>query len=52
MSEFMAMGGHGAYVWGAYAASLLALIIIGAAPLLALRRTVRRLRQRLDEDEA
>lgn len=50
MSEFIAMGGHGIYVWVAYAASLLALIVVGAVPLLALRRTVRRLKRRLDED--
>lgn len=52
MSELVAMGGHGAYVWSAYGASLLALIVVGAAPLVALRRVVRRLRRRLDEDEA
>ena len=51
MSELVAMGGHGVYVWSAYGVSLLALLIVGLAPVLAMRRTVRRLRQRLDAEE-
>lgn len=46
MTEFFAMDGQGVYVWSAYGISLLVLIGIGSAPLLALSRTVRRLRRR------
>lgn len=46
MSEFLAMGGHGAYVWGAYGMSLAVLVAVGAWPLLAMRRRVRDLRRR------
>lgn len=48
MTEFLAMGGHGAYVWGAYGASLLALAFVGVWPLAAMRSTVRRLRRRAE----
>lgn len=46
MTEFLAMNGHGVYVWGAYGISLLTLAGIGLWPLLAMRRIVRRLRWR------
>ena len=46
MSEFLAMGGHGAYVWGAYGMSLAVLVAVGAWPLLAMRRRVRDLKRR------
>lgn len=45
MMEFMAMNGHGPYVLGAYALSALALVAVGAAPLLRLRHRVRELRR-------
>ena len=43
MTEFLAMGGHGPYVWSAYGVSLLALAFVGIWPLAAMRSTVRRL---------
>ena len=38
------MDGHGAYVWGAYGASLLLLALMLAAPLRRERRLLRELR--------
>lgn len=46
MTEFLAMGGHGPYVWSAYGVSLLALAFVGIWPLAAMRSTMRRLRRR------
>ena len=46
MMEFLAMDGHGPYVFGAYALSALALVVVGALPLLRLRRRMRELRRR------
>lgn len=40
------MGGHGVYVWTAYGLSLLALVAVGAWPLLGMRTLVRRLKRR------
>lgn len=40
------MNGQGAYVWSAYGISLLVLIGVGCAPLLAMSRTKRQLRRR------
>lgn len=45
VTEFLAMGGHGAYVWSAYGVSALALAFAGIWPLAAMRSTVRRLRR-------
>lgn len=38
MAEFLAMGGYGAYVWGAYGFALLALAANALAPWRRLRR--------------
>lgn len=46
MTEFLAMNGQGAYVWSAYGISLLVLIGVGCAPLLAMSRTKRQLRRK------
>lgn len=46
MTELLAMGGHGVYVWSAYAVSFAALVGLGIWPLVSLRATMRRLRQR------
>ena len=46
MAEFLAMGGYGAYVWGAYACALLALAANAAAPWWRLRRLRRAARRR------
>jgi heme exporter protein D len=47
LDEFLAMGGHAAYVWPAYGVTLLVILYILCAPLLAQRRFVREERQRL-----
>lgn len=53
VADWLAMGGHGAYVWSAYALSLAALLVICVAPLLRMRALLRRLRRRLaDAEEA
>lgn len=46
VSELLAMGGHGVYVWSAYAVTLTALVGLGVWPLLTLRATMRRLKRR------
>ena len=46
MTDFLAMGGHGVYVWGAYGLSLLALVAIGVWPLAAMRNAIRRIQRR------
>lgn len=46
MTEFLAMEGHGIYVWSAYGLSLLGLIVVGAWPLASMRMLVRRLKRR------
>ncbi len=46
MTEFLAMNGHGPYVFSAYALSALVLIAVGALPLVRLRRRTRELRRR------
>ena len=43
MMEWLAMGGHGVYVWSAYALSVAALAGMGVWPWLALRRARRRI---------
>ena len=43
MIEWLAMGGHGVYVWSAYAVSAAALVGMGVWPWLALRRARRRI---------
>lgn len=46
------MGGHGVYVWTAYGVSLLALVAVGAWPLLGMRTLVRGLKRRSEVDIA
>ena len=43
MMEWLAMGGHGVYVWSAYAVSAVALAGMGVWPWLALRRARQRI---------
>ncbi len=40
MSEFLAMGGHGLYVWLAYGLSFAVLAALGLRPLVVRRRIV------------
>ena len=46
MTDFLAMGGHGPYVWGAYGLSLFVLVAIGVWPLAAMRHAIRRIQRR------
>ncbi len=46
VSEFLAMGGHGPYIWTAYGVTLVLILYILAAPVLRQRRFVREERQR------
>ena len=50
VADWLAMGGHGVFVWSAYALSLAALLGICVAPLLRMRALLRRLRRRLAEE--
>ncbi len=45
MSDFFAMGGYAMYVWGSYGAALAVLAWNLAAPRLARREVLRRLRE-------
>ena len=45
-SEFVAMAGHGPYIWTAYGVTLVLILYILAAPVLRQRRFVREERQR------
>lgn len=45
-SEAMAMGGHGPFVWGAYAITLVVVLISLLKPWLATRRLQSAIRQR------
>ena len=46
VTELLHMGGHGVYVWSAYALSFAALVGLGIWPLVSLRATIRRLKER------
>lgn len=50
VADWLAMGGHGVFVWSAYALSFAALVGICVAPLLRMRTLLRRLRRRLAEE--
>ncbi|SFM95701.1 heme exporter protein CcmD [Dokdonella immobilis] len=50
MSEFLAMGGYGAYVWSSYAIFMLFLLFDFIAPRLRNRRVIAELRGRLKRD--
>lgn len=51
LTDFMNMGGHGAYVWSAYAVSIVILAWLCAAPVRRRRKLVgKRARQQRDGD--
>lgn len=52
MSDFISMGGYGAYVWTSYAVFFLVLAADALAPLWQRRRTLRDLRGRLKREAA
>ena len=45
VTELLDMGGHGVYVWSAYALSFAALVGLGVWPLVSLRARIRRLKE-------
>jgi len=47
MSDFLAMGGYGVYVWGSYAVFFVVLVADALAPLRQRRKTLRELQARL-----
>ena len=51
VTELLDMGGHGVYVWSAYALSFAALVGLGVWPLASLRATIRRLKRRRGEQQ-
>ena len=51
MSDFLAMGGYGGYVWTAYAVFFIVLVFDAVSPVLQKRRTLRELRGRLRRAE-
>jgi heme exporter protein D len=51
MSQFLAMGGYGSYVWTSFAAFFIVLFIDTLAPLARRRRNLRELRARLARQE-
>ncbi len=51
MTDFLAMGGYGAYVWSSYAIFMIALLIDYLAPRLRNRRVIADLRGRLKRQQ-
>ena len=51
VSEFIAMGNHGLYVWTAYGISLAVLLLNVALPMLARRRYLQEEARRLRREE-
>jgi heme exporter protein D len=52
VSDFLAMGGYGAYVWSAYAVFVIVLALDAAAPFWQRRRALRELGNRLRRQAA
>ncbi|MBS7663029.1 heme exporter protein CcmD [Pseudomonas lalucatii] len=52
LSEFIAMGNHGTYVWSSYAISLAVLALNVALPILARRRYLQDEARRLRREES
>ena len=52
MSDFLAMGGYGFYVWTSYAVFLIVLLIDALAPVLRRRRVISALRARFKRTDA
>lgn len=51
MTEFLAMGGYGSYVWSSYAIFVIALLIDFLTPRLRNRRVITDLRGRLKRQQ-
>ncbi|HET9032372.1 MAG TPA: heme exporter protein CcmD [Dokdonella sp.] len=52
MTDFLAMGGYGAYVWSSYAIFVIALLIDFLSPRLRYRRVIADLRGRLKRQQS
>lgn len=52
VAEFLAMGGHGVYVWLSYGVTLVTLVLGVILPLARRRQVLRELAQRLRREEA
>jgi heme exporter protein D len=52
MSEYFAMGGHGFYIWTAYAVFVVVLTFDAIAPLLRARKTLEDLRNRYRREQS
>jgi heme exporter protein D len=52
MSEFLAMGGYGIYVWPAYIVFFVVLLFDAVSPFLQRRRALRELQARLRRQAA
>lgn len=52
LSDFLAMGGHGPYVWSAYAITLAGMAFLLISPWLARRRYLREESRRLRREES
>lgn len=52
LHDFIAMGGHGPFVWGAYALTLVVLVFNVVQPILERRRFFRVQKQLLRREEA
>jgi heme exporter protein D len=51
ITEFLAMGGHGAYVWSAYGMALLVLVGLVAQPLRRRRAVLEAVRQAVAREQ-
>lgn len=51
-SEFLAMGGHGTYVWLSYAIALILIVINLVSPLLRKKQLISELKRRLRREKS
>ena len=52
MSEFLAMGGYGAYVWSAYGITLVALVLNYWSAGRLLKQNLQRIRDAVEDDSS
>lgn len=52
VGEFIAMGGHGPYVWSAYGIALVVLMLNVVVPLVGHRREIERQRAVLEQEQS
>ena len=51
VGDFIAMGGHGPYVWGAYIITLVVMLLLVFTPLMHHRRLIREGRARVRREQ-